>query len=66
MSSTVDAVLYDCDIAWLDDHDAIVHWHNGHVYVDVRRQDGLRVQTSATFFSVAFARARELCKRATP
>lgn len=27
--ATVDTTLFDCDVAWLDAHDAIVHWHNG-------------------------------------
>ena len=56
----VECTLFDTDVAWLDAHDAIVHWHNGRIYVDVRREDGLRVQCNSLFSGVAINRAREL------
>lgn len=56
--ATVDTTLFDCDVLWLDAHDAIVHWHNGRVYIDVRRDDGLRVQENCGVTREASSGAR--------
>lgn len=62
--ATVDTTLFDCDVAWLDAHDAIVHWHNGRVYIDVCRDDGLRVQANGPALGVCVNRAMALTKAA--
>jgi hypothetical protein len=61
--ATVDTTLFDCDVLWLDAHDAIVHWHNGRVYIDVRRDDGLRVQENGSSLATCLQRAMRVAKK---